>query len=49
MVTNGADFQFVKLEPQQTNPEYSLSDKFFLGNQEKEIYQVLQILKKLAI
>ncbi|MFP4134290.1 MAG: type I restriction endonuclease [Halothece sp.] len=49
MVTNGADFQFVKLERQKTNPEYSLSDKFFLGNQGKQIYQILQILKKLAI
>lgn len=47
MISNGADFQFVKLR-QKNSPQYALSNKFFLDNQEKDLYQVLQILKKLT-
>ncbi|MDB9312211.1 type I restriction enzyme HsdR N-terminal domain-containing protein [Spirulina sp. CS-785/01] len=47
LVTNGVDFQFVKLKCEET-PKYSLSNKFILTNQGEDFYQVLQILKKLS-
>jgi hypothetical protein len=46
-VTNGEDFQFIKLV-KQDKPKYALSDKFTLSRQENELYKVLQILKKLS-
>jgi len=46
-VTNGEDFQFIKLINQDT-PTYDLSDKFTLFKRENELYQVLKILKKLG-
>ncbi|BBD58027.1 hypothetical protein NIES2109_07960 [Nostoc sp. HK-01] len=46
-VTNGEDFQFIKLI-KQDNPQYALSDKFTLSRRENELYKVLQILKKLS-
>jgi hypothetical protein len=46
-VTSGEDFQFIKLIKQDTS-EYALSDKFTLSKRENELYQVLQILKKLS-
>jgi hypothetical protein len=47
LVTNGEDFQFIKLV-QQNNPIYDLSDKFTLSRRGNELYQVLAILKKLG-
>ncbi len=47
LVTNGEDFQFIKLI-QQDNPIYGLSDKFTLSRRGNELYQVLAILKKLG-
>lgn len=47
LVTNGDDFQFVKLTKQDT-PQYALSDKFTLSKRENELYKVLSILKKLS-
>jgi hypothetical protein len=46
-VTNGEDFQFIKLI-KQDKPEYALSDKFTLSRRENELYRVLSILKKLS-
>lgn len=46
LVTNGDDFQFIKLTKQDT-PQYALSDKFTLSKRENELYKVLSILKKL--
>ncbi|MBD2447160.1 restriction endonuclease subunit R [Nostoc sp. FACHB-152] len=46
-VTNGEDFQFIKLI-KQDKPKYALSDKFTLSRRENELYKVLQILKKLS-
>ncbi|MBU7581353.1 MAG: restriction endonuclease subunit R [Nostoc sp. TH1S01] len=47
LVTNGEDFQFIKLI-KQDKPQYALSDKFTLSRRENELYRVLQILKKLS-
>jgi hypothetical protein len=47
LVTNGEDFQFIKLV-QQDNPIYDLSDKFTLSRRGNELYQVLAILKNLG-
>jgi hypothetical protein len=47
LVTNGEDFQFLKLQKQET-PFYALSDKFTLSKRQNELYQVLSILKKLG-
>lgn len=47
LVTNGDDFQFIKLIKQDT-PQYALSDKFTLSKRENELYKVLSILKKLS-
>ncbi|MEH2098953.1 MAG: type I restriction endonuclease [Nostoc sp.] len=46
-VTNGEDFQFIKLI-KQDKPKYALSDKFTLSKRENELYQVLRILRKLS-
>jgi hypothetical protein len=45
LVTNGPDFQFLKLVRSDV-PRYSESDRFYLTNRHDELYQVLQILKK---
>ncbi|MBD6615243.1 restriction endonuclease subunit R [Komarekiella sp. 'clone 1'] len=47
LVTNGEDFQFIKLI-KQDKPEYALSDKLTLSRRENELYKVLSILKKLS-
>jgi len=47
LVTNGDDFQFIKLTKQNT-PQYALSDKFTLSKRENELYKVLSVLKNLA-
>jgi hypothetical protein len=47
LVTNGEDFQFIKLI-KQNQPKYDLSDKFTLSKRENELYQVLKILKKIG-
>ena len=45
-VTNGKHFQFIKLV-KQGKLQYALSDEFTIANQENQLYQVLQILKRL--
>jgi hypothetical protein len=47
LITNGEDFQFIKLI-KQDKPRYALSDKFTLSRRENELYKVLQILKNLS-
>ncbi len=47
LVTNGEDFQFLKLQKQE-RPLYALSDKFTLSKRVNELYQVLSIFKKLG-
>lgn len=48
LVTNGDDFQFIKLS-QQDSPRYAFSDRFSISNQqENELYRVLKVLKKIA-
>jgi predicted type IV restriction endonuclease len=42
LVTNGEDFQFIKLVKQEL-PIYDLSDKFTLSRRENELYKVLAI------
>jgi hypothetical protein len=46
-VTNGPDFQFLKLTRQET-PCFGLSDRFYLTNTSDDLYRVLRILKKLG-
>jgi len=48
LVTNGDDFQFIKLS-KEDSPRYALSNKFFIYNQqENDLYQVLKVLKSLS-
>jgi len=47
LLTNGRDFQFIKLT-QQNTPQYALSESFDLRNPGNELYTVLRILKRLA-
>jgi hypothetical protein len=47
LVTNGPDFQFLKVV-REDKPRFSLSNRFYLANRHEELYQVLQILKKLG-
>jgi hypothetical protein len=47
VVTNGPDFQFLKLS-RDTQPRFSLSNRFYMANSEVELQRVLQILKKLG-
>lgn len=47
LVTNGEDFQFLKLQ-NRDKPLYALSDKFTLFRRQNELYEVLSILKKLG-
>ncbi|MGD1902111.1 MAG: restriction endonuclease subunit R [Geitlerinemataceae cyanobacterium] len=48
LITSGGEFIFVKLE-QGTRPKYATSDMFVMRNRRRnELYEVLQILKKLA-
>lgn len=47
MISNGVNFRFVKLVYNEI-PQYALSDEFIIDNQNNELYNVLQILKKLA-
>lgn len=46
LVTNGDDFQFIKLT--QDTPQYAFSDKFTLSKRENELYKVLGVLKNLG-
>lgn len=48
LVMNGSEFLFVKLV-QSDVPEYGLSNGFLLLNRGNDLYQVLQILKRLAV
>lgn len=47
MITSGGSFMFVKLVPGQP-PRYSTSDIFDVRNRGNELYEVLQILQRLA-
>jgi hypothetical protein len=47
MVTNGGNFIFVKLQYQEF-PEYELSSVFSLLPRRNQLYEVLQILKRLG-
>jgi hypothetical protein len=46
-ITNGPDFQFLKLV-RQGNPQFALSDRFYMANSQDDLYRVLQVLKKLG-
>ncbi len=48
LLTNGANFTFVKLIPDVNGFIYDLSDEFNLRNRQNGLYPVLQILKRLA-
>jgi len=45
LLTNGANFRFVKLDRQES-PKYALSDVFAIDNQDNNLYTVLQILRR---
>jgi hypothetical protein len=47
LLTNGRDFQFIKLT-QQDSLQYALSESFDLRNPGNELYTVLRLLKRLA-
>jgi hypothetical protein len=47
LVTNGPDFQFLKLV-REDKPRFSLSDRFYMASRREDLDQVLQILKKLG-
>jgi len=47
LVTNGPDFQFLKLVRSE-NPKFSLSDRFYMANRQDDLNQVLRILKHLG-
>lgn len=46
-VTNGPDFQFLKLV-REAKPRVGFSNRFYMANAAEDLYQVLQILKKLG-
>ncbi len=48
LLTNGANFAFLKLIPHSEGFTYAASDEFNLRNRENGLYPVLQILKRLA-
>ncbi|MGB6295867.1 MAG: type I restriction endonuclease [Rivularia sp. (in: cyanobacteria)] len=47
LITNGSHFTFLKLT-MQDKPVYAMSDEFTLFRRQNELYQVLNILKKLG-
>lgn len=47
MLTNGGEFQFVKLTQQDT-PQYAFSQSFNIRNPGNDLYTVLRLLKRLA-
>ncbi|NJL61969.1 MAG: restriction endonuclease subunit R [Methylacidiphilales bacterium] len=47
-ITNGEDFQFIKLAIVEDKPVYELSDRLTLYKRENELYNVLILLKKLG-
>lgn len=52
LLTNGSHFLFAKLVPasgEETQTQYTLSDEFVLRRQQNELYEVLGILKQLAL
>ncbi len=49
LLTNGANFMFVKLIPEQVGFTYTFADELSVRKHENELYQVLQILKRLAM
>ena len=46
LVTNGSHFIFIKLV--QSRPQYDLSDDFYLYRRHNQLYDVLQILKRIG-
>ena len=49
LLTNGANFIFVKLMPQKEEFAYTFSDEFSVRKRENELFEVLRILKRLAM
>jgi hypothetical protein len=47
LVTNGSNFIFLKLT-QVNQPKYALYDEFSLFKRENQLYQILQIFKKIS-
>jgi len=47
-VSNGEDFQFIKLGKLENKLVYDLSDRFTLYKRENELYRVLSIFKKIG-
>lgn len=47
MISNGVSFAFIKLI-KEDKIKYSVSDQFVITNKNKELYKVLQILKRLT-
>ncbi|MEJ1932444.1 type I restriction endonuclease [Nostoc sp. NIES-2111] len=48
MVTNGDDVLFIKVKPEAGRPQYDLSRVFALLTSAKELYNILQILKRIG-
>ncbi|MGL5034476.1 MAG: restriction endonuclease subunit R [Microcystaceae cyanobacterium] len=48
LLTNGSNFQFLKLAYKNQVPVYQSSDEFVIYNRENGLYQVIKILKRLA-
>lgn len=48
LLTNGANFTFLKLIPHSEGFTYAMSDEFNLRNRKNGLYLVLQILKRLT-
>ena len=49
LLTNGANFMFVKLIPEQVRFTYTFSDELSVRKHENELFEVLKILKRLAM
>lgn len=47
MISNGVNFRFIKLV-KEDKIKYALSNEFVIDNEGKELYKVLQILKRLT-
>lgn len=48
MVTNGDDVLFIKIKPEAGTPQYDLSRVFALFTSARELYNILQILKRIG-
>jgi len=47
LVTNGENFMFIKLV-KSDSPQYALSDEFSVYRRRNELYEVLQVLKRIS-